>query len=102
MFDSIKDWLNVPIQINKFVKRDGDGVKQTGDVIDTYCCPYSEYKVITNFDGAEVVSKHQVYVAGSVNVEPKDTLLFEQVVYTIQHIGTFYKDGVPDLKVVYL
>lgn len=102
MYKSLQKWLKVPVQIYKFVTRDGDGIKQTGQILSVECSPISEYKVVKNAEGKEIVSKHQLYFNGDVNVGAKDTIVFEEAMHSIQSISTFYDKGVPVLKVVYL
>lgn len=102
MFDSIKPWINVTYQIKPFVKRNGAGTKQYGDVISSKCYPVDDTKLVTNNEGTEVTSNAQLYVDGSEPIKVTDDVIFNGEERPILHIGSYYRNGVVDLKVVYL
>ena len=102
MYESLKAWMNVPVSIKPFVKRNGTGDKEYGDIVTVTCYPHAEVKVVTNNAGVEVVSNNQLYFDGLVSIVDMDAIIFEDREYEIKAVSTFYRGGVPDIKVVYL
>lgn len=102
MYASLKPWINVPYTILPFVKRNGAGTKQYGEPVDSKCYPVGDVKLVTNDEGAEVTSTTQLYVPGTEAIKVTDAVIFEGSERSIVRINTFYRDGVPDIKVVYL
>lgn len=102
MYESLKEWLNLPAQIKPFIRRNGTGTKLYGDAIDIQCYAEGKVAVVTDNTGAEVVSNKQLYVDGSVTISELDCIVFEGFEKNIKSIGTFYRNGKPDIKVVYL
>lgn len=102
MYDSIKAWINVPATILPYIKRLGNGDKLFGESYTQYTYPVSEVTTVRNKDGVDVSSSQQLYVDGSSGVGVFDEVIFEGMQWEIQAIRTFYRNGVPDLKVVYL
>lgn len=102
MYDSIKPWINVPFTIRPFVKRNGAGSKVFDADVAAKCYPESDVKLIVDNAGAEAVSTTQLYVEGSLTIKVTDEVTFENETRPIQRINTFYRNGIPDIKVVYL
>lgn len=102
MYNSIKSWINVPYQVLPFVKRTGSGTKVFDDAIDAYCYPEARVELIMNKSGAEVVSTTRLYVDGNSPIKVTDNVIFEGETRPVQRINTFYRDGKPDIRVVYL
>jgi len=102
MFDSLKSWMNVPIQVRPFLKRSGTGAAEYDEEREEYCYPLSEAVLITNRAGVEVKSGTQLYVDGNVQIDEQDSITFEGHERTVAAVTTFYRNGVPDVKVVYL
>lgn len=102
MYKSLKAWLNLPATLKPFIKRDGTGSKIYGDSVDILCYAEGKVQVITDNTGTEVVSNKQLYVDGSVSISELDCIIFEGIEKSIKSIGTFYRNGKPDIKVVYL
>ena len=102
MFKSLKSWLNIPVTIKTCTSRDGTGAKQFSGTHTEVC--YAEGKVVVtkNGEGKEVVSNKQLYLNGSVDLSETDNIIFEGNETEISAIGYFYRNGVVDLKVVYL
>ena len=102
MYESLKEWINLPAQIKPFIRRNGTGTKLYGDAVDIKC--YAEGKVtsVTDNKGAVVVSNNQLYIEGSVPIAELDCIIFENSEHSIESINTFYRNGKPDIKVVYL
>lgn len=102
MYSSIKSWINVPYQIMPFVKRNGAGTKVFGEALNELCYPEGRIELVTNKNGVEVVSNTRLYVDGNSPIKVTDNVIFEGETKPIQRINTFYRDGKPDIKVVYL
>lgn len=102
MFTSVKAWVNVPYTIKPFLKRTGSGTKQFGDEIPSLCYPVGDVKLITNDEGSEVTSTTQLFVDGSENIKVTDNVIFNGEERPVLRIASYYIDGAPDIKVVYL
>lgn len=102
MLKSIKKWLNLPVQIKPFLKRDGVGDKTYGATINTFCYAEGKVVVVTDNAGAESISTKQLYLDGIENVTELDTIVFEGRESNVKSVGTFYRNGKADIKVVYL
>ena len=102
MYDSLKPWMNLPVQIKPFVKRTGTGTKLYNDPVDILCYAEGKVQVVTDDTGTEVVSNKQLYVDGTVAISELDCVIFEGIEKNIKAISTFYRNGKADIKVVYL
>ena len=102
MYNSLKAWMNLPAQIKPFIRRNGTGTKIYREPINVQCYAEGKVTTITDNTGAEVVSNKQLYVDGSVSVSELDCIVFENSEHSIKSINTFYRNGKPDIKVVYL
>ena len=102
MYESLKKWMNLSAQIKPFIKRNGTGTKIYGAAFDVQCYVEGKVTTITDSTGAEVVSNRQLYIDGSVPISELDCVIFENSENSIKSIGTFYRNGKPDIKVVYL
>ena len=102
MYDSIKDWIDVPIKLMPFSKYDGMGDKEFGQTLNILCYPVGDIKVVSNELGVDVTSNTQLYIDGSQNISELDNVIFEGKERPIKAITTYYRNGIPDIKVVYL
>ena len=102
MYAILKAWMNLPAQIKPFLKRDGTGTKIYTDPVDILCYAEGKVQVVTDSTGTEVVSNTQLYVDGSVTVSVLDCVVFEGIEKSIKNLTTFYRNGKPDIRVVYL
>lgn len=102
MYNSLKAWMNLPVQIKPFIRRNGTGTKIYGEPINGQCYAEGKVTTVTDNTGTEVVSNKQLYVDGSVAISELDCIVFEGSEKSIKSIGTFYRNGKPDIKVVYL
>ena len=102
MYESLKEWINLPAQIKPFIRRNGTGTKLYGDAVDIKCYAEGKVTTVTDSKGAEVVSNKQLYIDGSVPIAELDCIIFENSEHSIKSINTFYRNGKPDIKVVYL
>ena len=66
------------------------------------CYPEADIKTIVNAEGEEVVSTTQLYIDGSTSIKITDEIIFEGEHRPIQRINSFYRNGVVDIRVVYL
>lgn len=102
MYNSLKSWLNVPYQYKSFIRRNGAGTKQYAEPVSSLCLPVSDVKLVTDASGAEVTSTTQLYVEGTEPLKVTDAIIFESEERPILRISTYYRNGTPDCKVVYL
>lgn len=102
MFKSLKAWMNLPATIKPYTGRSGTGSKTFGASRSILCYAEGEVKVIKNKDGKEVRSMKQLYVEGTDTVSELDNVIFEGSETEIQAIGYFYRNGIVDIKVVYV
>jgi len=101
-FKEVKKLMNMPLTVMPCTGRNGYGAKAFSSSIVIMCYPFSDIKNIVDYNGAEVVSKHQLYMDGIATIEELDEVVFEGRQTAIKHIATYYDDGVAELKVVYL
>lgn len=102
MYASLQEWINVPYQYRPFVKYNGAGVKQFGDTISSVCYPVGDTKLVTDVSGVQKVSTMQLYVLGTESIKPTDAVIFDSEERSIYRVTSYYRDGVVDIKVVYL
>lgn len=102
IYASIKEWINVPFIIRPFVKRGGDGTKQFADNSSAMCYPVGNVKLVTDTAGSEITSTTQLYVDGNVSIKVTDNVIFSGEERPVLRVASFYRDGVEDIKVVYL
>ncbi len=102
MFKSLKAWMNLPVTIKPFVKRTGTGSKEFSASLSKLCYAEGKVQLVKSKEGKEVVSHKQLYIDGSVELSELDNVIFEGKESEIQAIAYFYRNGVADIKVVYL
>ena len=102
MLKSLKAWINIPFQFKPCIKRTGTGAKEFADTKSSLCYAEGSVKVVKDSQGKEVVSTKQLYVDGTSTIKELDNVLFEGRESEIKAIGYFYRNGVVDMKVVYL
>lgn len=102
MYESIKPWINVPVVVKPYVKRSATGDKVFGDSYTILCYPQGEVNIVRNWQGVEVVSHNHLFVDGDTKITKLDNVIFEDEDLPVQAISTFYRDGKPDIKVVYV
>lgn len=102
MYASLKPWINVPYQYKPFIKRNGAGTKIYGERVDSLCYPVGDVTLVTNEAGAEVTSTTQLYVPGTEPLKVTDAVIFNGEERPILRITSYYRNGVEDVKVVYL
>ena len=102
MYQSIKEWINVPITVKPYVKRSATGDKMFGDSYELLCYPQGEVNIVRNWQGVEVVSHNHLYMDGDAEITKLDNVIFEGEELPVQAISTYYRNGKPDIKVVYV
>ena len=102
MYNSLKSWINVPYTIRPFLKYNGAGAKQFDADVSSMCYPVGDVKLVTDARGSEVTSTTQLYVDGASNIKITDNVIFAGEERPILRIAEFFRDGTPDVKVVYL
>lgn len=102
MYASIKPWINVPYQYKSFIKYDGAGNKIFGDLVYSMCYPAGDVHFVTDVYGKQVVSTGQLYLPGTENIKATDTVIFNGEERSILRITSYYRNGVEDIKVVYI
>ena len=66
------------------------------------CYPVGDTKLVTDVSGIQKVSTMQLYVPGTEGIKVNDTVLIGGEERAIYRITSYYREGVVDLKVVYL
>ena len=102
MYDSLKSFIDVAYQYRPFLKYNGAGTAQYDKVIDSKCYPVGDTQVVTNEEGVEVTSNTQLYVDGTEPIKVRDQVIFNGEARKIIRINDFYRNGIIDLRVVYL
>jgi len=102
MYNSLKKWINVDLQIKPFLEVDGAGVAVYGESVYTKCYPEEKIVTITDKNGVEVVSNTQLYLSGTTEINELDKVVLNGKDTQIKSISLFYRNGLVDLKVIYL
>jgi len=102
MYDSLKPWINVTVTVKPYLKRGATGDKIFGESYDVLCYPQGEVNIVRNWQGVEVVSHNHLYMFGDTKISKLDNVLFEGEDLPVQAISVFYRNGKPDIKVVYV
>lgn len=102
MYASLKEWINVPYKYKSFIKYDGAGNKIYGDETESLCYPTGDVRFVTDVYGKQVVSTGQLYVPGTEPIKVSDAVIFNGDERAILRITSYYRNGVEDIKVVYL
>ena len=96
------DWLDYSVLYYAWTGYDKYGAPTYGTSSTIYCYRVDTTKMVKNASGQEVVSTHQLYIAGSVNYDPLDLFVpngaTSSPTLTVEH---YYNDkGVLELTVV--
>lgn len=102
MYESLREWINVPVTVKPFLKRTATGDKVFGESYEVLCYPQGEVNIVRNWQGVEVVSHNHLYIDGDVKVTKLDNIIFEGEDLPVQAISNYYRNGVVDIKVVYV
>lgn len=102
MYESLKPWVNVPVTIKPYVGRSATGDKVFGEAYEVLCYPQGEVNIVRNWQGVEVVSHNHLHMDGNIPVTKLDSIIFEGEELPVQAISSFYRNGKPDIKVVYI
>ena len=102
MYDSIKPWIDVPVVVKPYAGRSATGDKLFGESYTILCYPQGEVNIVRNWQGVEVVSHNHLFVDGDTKITKLDNVVFEGEDLPVQAISSFYRNGKPDIKVVYV
>jgi len=102
MYESIKDWINVSAVRLPLASKTGTGTRVFGPPIDFLCYPAGKVTTVTNSKGEQVVSNTQLFIDGTQAFGEFDDVIFEGTQRPIKTVATFYRNGGPDIKVLYL
>lgn len=102
MFNSLRSWMDVPVVIKPFIKRSATGDKIFGESRTELCYPQGEVNIVRNWQGVEVVSHNHLFFDGTVQVSKLDNIIFEGEELPVQAISNYYRNGVVDIRVVYV
>lgn len=102
MYDSLKPWINVPVTVKPYLKRGPTGDKIFAESYEVLCYPQGEVNIVRNWQGVEIVSHNHLYMFGDTKVTKLDNIIFEGEELPVQAISTYYRNGVVDIKVVYI
>lgn len=102
MYNSLKSWINVPYIIKPFLRYNGAGTKQFDTDVNSKCYPVGDVKLVTDEKGSEVTSTTQLYVDGNESIKVMDNVIFADEERPVLRITEYFRDGKPDIKVVYL
>lgn len=102
MYESLKPWMDVEVTIKPFAGRSATGAKLFGEPYTEKCYPQGEVNIVRNWQGVEVVSHNHLHMDGNARISKLDNVIFEGEDLPVQAISVFYRNGVPDIKVVYV
>lgn len=102
MYNSIKPWINVPVSVKPYKGRTATGDKEFEEPYTVLCYPQGEVNIVRNWQGIEVVSHNHLYMEGDTKITKLDNVIFAGEELPVQAISEFYRDGKPDIKVVYV
>ena len=94
--------MNLTATRMPYIRRTGTGTKVFGEPVDIKCNAEGKIQVVSNKDGKEVVSNKTLYVEGTEELNELDNIVFEGRESEIKAIGYYYRNGKPDIKLVYL
>ena len=102
MYNSLKPWINVSYIIKPFLRYNGAGAKQFDTDISSKCYPVGDVKLVTDSKGSEVTSTTQLYVPGDEPIKVMDNVIFAGEERPVLRVAEYFREGRPDIKVVYL
>lgn len=102
MYRSLKRWLSMTATRKPFAGMSNTGKRLFGSSSDFKCYAIEKATEVLGSNGEQVVSNHQVYVDGTVEFDLQDNIIFNGVDRPIKTITVYYRNGVADLKVLYL
>lgn len=101
-YNSILKWIKMPFQYYPFDTRLGTGTPTFKTVVNATCYATGQIESIVSKAGKEETSNAQLYVRGDLSITDNDEVVFESKRRPIKAISTFYENGKPIIKVVYL
>lgn len=94
--------MNLTAVRKPYIKRSGTGSKIFDNPVSITCYAEGKVQVVTNKEGKEVVSNKILYVDGPTEIDELDNVVFEGRETEVKAIGYYYRNGQPDIKLVYL
>lgn len=92
----------MPYTIKPFIRYNGAGTKLFDADVASKCYPVGDVKAITDAAGSEVISTTQLYLPGNEPIKITDSVIFAGEERPVLRITDYYRNGVVDIKVVYL
>lgn len=102
MYESIRPWIDVEVTVKPFIGRTATGDKIFGESYKVLCYPVGEVNIVRNWQGIEVLSNNKLHIDGSVKITKLDNIFFNGEDLPVQAISEYYRNGKPDIKVVYV
>lgn len=102
MFNSIKGWMQTSVNVKPYASTNGVGDITYKVVRADMCYVEEKTQVIRDSRNREVVSMTQLFVDGDSLITVLDKIDYNGKYYDVQNISTYYLNGIPDIKVVYL
>lgn len=103
MFNSLKRWVNLPLEIFVYTGSSGTGAKKfLLESVHVKCDAEGSVTLVKNSKGVEVVSTRKLYVDGSVLINPLDEVMFDNIRSEVITVTAYYTKGKADIKVVYI
>lgn len=102
MLSSMRSMMNLSATVKTCTGRDGTGKKTFSTSSKIECYAEGKVETVTNAQGKEIVSMKHLFVPGDCVIAELDSVIFEGKETEVKAISYFYRNGVPDIKVVYL
>jgi hypothetical protein len=102
MYESLKDWMKIPITIKPTLSVNDDGDVTSGVPKNTLCLAEDKLQVVVNREGLEVVSVTTLYIDGSEDIGHKYSISYNDTDYPIKMLGSVYEGQYRSLWLVYL
>lgn len=100
MYNSLKEWLNIPVKIKPFVKINGAGDKTYGTPVDAMCYVENKVSVTTDLSGNDIITTIQLFFDNSVSIKHADAITFDNKDYNVKTVNKYYRKGIVDMVVI--
>lgn len=100
MFESLRNWLSIPLKIIPFVRRDGTGEAIYDEAINTKCYAQGKVTLVRDVYGNDVVSQLQLYIDSCVPIKVTDKVSFNGSDYNIKALSPYYDGNTGDISIV--
>ncbi len=99
MYNSLKQWLKVPVKIKPYQGMDGAGNYEYYEPISTVCYPDIQYETVKDEQGAEVVAQTVLYFDSTETINSKDIIVFNNEEYEVKSINPYYDGNTGKLSI---